>query len=268
MRYSVVCCPTHDRPLFKRQNGRTMIDRDRPTIRRLRLKLRVALTKFLKQAGEDLTAQVVRARKDLGKDAADELKRILASLDLSDWEKLLAELEPLLRKLVEEGGAAAFKQLGISDDLERMLSLVNEHGVEYAKAHGGQLIEDLGKATRKMLKADLAKALEDGLSNDELADMLGRNYAFSRERALVIARTETAYADVQGNIEAYRQSGVVSGKQWITGEGCCDLCDELDGTVVGLDEQFDSDGESVDGPPLHPNCRCDVLPVLTEDENP
>jgi SPP1 gp7 family putative phage head morphogenesis protein len=79
----------------------------------------------------------------------------------------------------------------------------------------------------------------------------------------MIARTETAKADVEGNIEAYKQSGVVSGKQWITGAGCCDLCDELDGTIVEIDEDFPNEGGS--GPPLHPNCRCDVLPVLTED---
>ena len=112
-----------------------------------------------------------------------------------------------------------------------------------------------------MLRADVADAIEEGLSNDDLADQLAENYAFSDDRAETIARTETAFADVAGNLEAYKASGQVDGKRWLAAPDCCDDCQELDGEVVGLDEEFPNDGG--DGPPAHPNCRCDLLPVLT-----
>jgi hypothetical protein len=57
----------------------------------------------------------------------------------------------------------------------------------------------------------------------------------------------------------------VASKQWITGAGCCDECDELNGDTVALDEDFSTADGAVDGPPLHPNCRCDVLPITTDD---
>ena len=62
---------------------------------------------------------------------------------------------------------------------------------------------------------------------------------------------------------------MVSGKEWIIAQDeICDDCVALDGVVVDLDEPF-PDGAG-DGPPLHPNCRCDVLPVLIEqtEEDP
>ena len=98
-----------------------------------------------------------------------------------------------------------------------------------------------------------------------IATLLADNYGFSDERAETIARTETAKADVTGNLEGYAASGVVEGKEWtISQDEYCDECQGLDGVAVPLDQEFPDDGGW--GPPLHPNCRCDVLPVLDESE--
>ena len=94
--------------------------------------------------------------------------------------------------------------------------------------------------------------------------MLEENYAFSEARAETIARTETANADCQGNLAVYKESGVVAQKQWIVGAGCCDECQELDGEIVDLDDNF-STGD--DAPPAHPNCRCDYVPLIDEQAN-
>jgi SPP1 gp7 family putative phage head morphogenesis protein len=261
MRYEAICCPKHDSPLFKLSNSQRerMLDRDRASVRRLRVKLRVAVKRFLKDAGKDIAAQVVRAREALSKGANDDIKRILESLDMAGWQKLLGEIGPLLEKIVKDGAKQGFLQVGVEQDIDRLLTLTNDFAVTYAKDRGSVLITDISESTRNMIRKDIANALESGASNDVLAAVLERGYAFSPARAEVIARTETAYADVEGNIEAYKQSGQVSGKQWITGAGCCELCDELDGKIVPLNKPFPG-GRS--GPPLHPNCRCDVLPVL------
>ena len=258
-----VCCPKHDRPLFKRQGRRRMIDRDRPKIRRLRLKVRAKVRAFLAAQAPILIDQVLAAREALNKGLADDVRAILDALDFDGWNALIEDLTPLLEAIVREGGAAGLQQLPVVGDVERMLSLVNEYAVKYGQEQSSALIKQISDSTREMIRRDVAAALENGDSNDVLAATLRSGYAFSRERAEAIARTETAYADVEGNLEAYRQSGVVQRKEWITGDGCCDLCDELDGVVVDLDDEFPNEGGS--GPPLHPNCRCDVLPVLTED---
>jgi hypothetical protein len=68
------------------------------------------------------------------------------------------------------------------------------------------------ETTRTMLRADVAQAITEGWSVDEFADQLSESYAFSSDRAGRIAHFEMAQADVEGNLTAYRDSGVVSGK--------------------------------------------------------
>ena len=181
----------------------------------------------------------------------------------------------LLSTVTKDGGAEALAQVGIANDTS-IVELVNEKAVAYARDRAaemvgkrwvdGELVDNPNSAyriddsTRELLRADIASGLEEGLSNDDIAKALASAYAFSDERADMIARTETAFADVAGNMIAYRESGEVESKQWITGEGCCDECAELNGVIVDLDENFPGDGG--DGPPLHPNCRCDVLPLI------
>jgi hypothetical protein len=108
---------------------------------------------------------------------------------------------------------------------------------------------------------DITDAIEEGTSTDDLADQLEENYAFSEARAETIARTEVATADVEGNLQAYRDSGVVEGKEWILGSEHpdigCECEDAADMGVVPLDDDFGGIGD----PPAHPNCECDMLPV-------
>jgi SPP1 gp7 family putative phage head morphogenesis protein len=118
------------------------------------------------------------------------------------------------------------------------------------------------EATRNMLRSSITTALEEGQSNDELAKTIRESTAFSRDRAENISRTETATADVQGSIAGWRASGAVAGRQWLAAPDCCDECQDLDGTIVGIDEDFEQ-GDA----PLHQNCRCSELP-LTADEMP
>jgi len=123
-------------------------------------------------------------------------------------------------------------------------------------------VKGLDATTRDLVRTLTQEALEEGWSNDTLADELEGSEAFSEARSERIARTETAFADVQGNLIGWDESGVVEGKEWLTAPDCCDECQALHGEIVPLDEDF-SDGS--DGPPAHPMCRCDVLPVLRED---
>lgn len=204
----------------------------------------------------------------------DQLLELIAGGKLA---VLMDDAQELLEQITEAGGAAALAQIGLVGD-ESIVNQVNERAVEYARERAAEMVGmkwvdgdlvpnpneswRIDEATRDLVRGDVTQALEDGLSNDALADVLADSYAFSEERALMIARTETAFADVAGNMAAYRESGQVAAKQWITGQDCCDLCDALDKTIVDLDEDFPDAGG--DGPPLHPNCRCDVLPILAQ----
>jgi len=91
----------------------------------------------------------------------------------------------------------------------------------------------------------------------------------------MIARTETIRASNFGAEEAYRQSGVVKGKEWLTSfdKRTCPDCEDMDGKKAGLGKSFDTTGLDVDldytegampHSPLHVSCRCTIVAILIE----
>ena len=76
-----------------------------------------------------------------------------------------------------------------------------------------------------------------------------------------IARSEVIRASNFAATEAFDQSGVVDEVQWLaTPDDRIDSeCADLDGQTIKLGSSFAS---GVEYPPLHPNCRCTVVPVI------
>lgn len=249
------------------------IDRDRPEIRRLRGELKSAAHSWLKAAARQAVAPLRAAAKADAKypDAQPKdtdgptVQDILDQLDLDGLAVVPDDLQDLIEQIYRDGAAEAFAHVSVIADQDS-LDQVSEKAVAYAQDRAAEMVGANGgdyaidDATREMLRGDIAQAIEEGLSNDDLADVLVDSYGFSADRAETIARTETAEADVQGNLASYQESGVQK-KRWVVGDGCCDVCQELDGEEVAIDDVF-SDGS--DGPPQHPNCRCDVLPVFDD----
>lgn len=195
-----------------------------------------------------------------------------------DWSALIPLTKRELRKMASDGAKAALAQVKVSD--EDMLALANENAIEWADARAaemvgmrynadGELVPNpnavwrIDDTTREGINSLVNQALSEGWSNDTLAAEIRDSYLFSDSRAETIARTETARADVEGNLIGYEASGVVEGKEWVTADD--DLVSEDCAAnaaqgVIGLDEYFQSGAFA---PPEHPNCRCDVLPVVT-----
>ncbi len=85
-----------------------------------------------------------------------------------------------------------------------------------------------------------------------------------RSRARMISRTEIKRAQVEGQLASMREaldSGLAdpatAGKKWITGAtDVCNICSDLGfSRAIHIDQSFEGVG---DGPPAHPNCRCDL----------
>ena len=108
----------------------------------------------------------------------------------------------------------------------------------------------------------------EGLAAGDGADAIGRSLRtvfddISVSRGKTIARTETAYAQSIATNEAYAQSSVVTGKQWITVRDgnvrASHGANEAQG-IIGKNEVFAS-GEMY--PAQHSiNCRCVLVPAL------
>jgi SPP1 gp7 family putative phage head morphogenesis protein len=242
-----------------RKGALAPLSRDRAasktSVGRIAASVTAALAGAVAAAAESIQAELGKASD------TERIAALVASIPLDDLIAAQPDLEEYLRAMYADGGAVALAQvlLETSDD---MLALVNQNAVEYAKQRAATLVTSIAESTRDMLRSTVARALEEGWSNDTLAAELSSAYPFSAERAMLIARTETAWADVQGNLTGYKASGVVAKKRWIIAQDeFCDDCRELDGVEVDLDSEFPG---GHDGPPLHPNCRCDVVPVVED----
>ena len=108
----------------------------------------------------------------------------------------------------------------------------------------------------------LGTALADGIARGDtpttIADAI-RDSLSSPERALTIAITEGQRAKIEANVNSYAANGVEQ-IEWTTNDPCPE-CEGNDGKIVTLGDDFPS-GDTQ--PPVHPNCQCDVIPVMPD----
>ncbi len=119
-----------------------------------------------------------------------------------------------------------------------------------------------------------------GLTPRDIADqLLSAGLDLSEERASMLARTGSIWAYNEGAVERYAADGVEV-VEWLTADDdmTCPFCAEMNGKRVETQESFFSNGDKmqvgeetmqfkrfdIKHPPLHPNCRCTLIPVVDE----
>lgn len=202
------------------------------------------------------------------------------NLDLDDLGDII---EPVTNALQIVGEDAAQQALLIvqASPTDGVISAANEKVLEFSqnraaelvgkKLVDGKLIDNpdaqwsINEATRDMLRQSITESFQEGLGVKGLKSSIENSYAFSSERAEMIARTETLAAFNASALAGYRASGVNMKKKWLTAPDACDeICipNEEQGAIP-LDELFVS-GD--DHPPGHPRCRCTLIPVVIREE--
>lgn len=189
---------------------------------------------------------------------------------LFDEDKALVQAEldfaPLLRDIAILAGNEA-------------LDLINNDLQYFAFDYEATIRANVRKFTQSMLDTEREKmidiikqGIDEGLSIANIRrNMMSAFDELSKIQSERIARTEVIRTSNEASIDAWRESGVVKGKQWFTAEDdrVDDLCAELNGKIVySLKGNFYSKVTEFDNgnPPIHPNCRCVLLPVLDEDK--
>ena len=115
----------------------------------------------------------------------------------------------------------------------------------------------------KHLQEIIAAGLADGKGVAEIGrDMRQYFDDMSVARARTIARTETGRIVSQATREAYQQSELVTGMEWLTAKDGKVRDEHVmnDGVIVGVNESFPN-GESFPGQ-LTINCRCALAPAV------
>lgn len=254
------------------------------------------LTGHLRQASDDMLAELAKL------DAADALQPYQVRRQEA-LKSMLDQVDAMQRNLASNMSLRASEssqeavKLGIEDGIGQlkafyvpefrdlddaaMKALVNRTfatidvtAVEFLANYQIQLLGSVSETLASGIKGAIQRGVLEGLSIPDIRKLIGKTVtdpeAFRRagksvfksaqQRATLIARTETLRAHNMGRLAFYAEAGVDEVK-WITAEDerTCPICRPLDGKVFKI--------EDLDGPPIHPSCRCSVVAVLPEDED-
>ena len=162
----------------------------------------------------------------------------------------------------------------------------------YAQSESVRLARTAASGVNRYTSVRVGEILGDGIADGETIDQLAdrvQNWAgekgdaerSTRLRAVTIARTEAQRATRTAELEAWKSTGIVEGKTWLLAPDPCEFCEAaskaFEKDAVGLDQPFYQKGETltgadggelaldyeaIDSPPLHPNCRCSMIPKL------
>ena len=209
---------------------------------------------------------------------ADDL--VSAWFDMTVWDKLLVQTtRPFTRASLLVGGERAVQALGGDTPFDS-----TNAGVDAALERRAGEIVGVNRTTQKIVRRTIAEGIEAGEVGNDLRKRLRGVFFIEAEqnisvnRSKVIARTETIWAFNEGAVQGWQQSGVVEAKQWSVAQDdrLCPLCAPMEGKIVPLEGhfyelgEFDVTGgiqfeyENIDHPPLHPQCRCSLIPILIE----
>jgi hypothetical protein len=218
------------------------------------------------------------------------------TVELTDMvDGLKRELRAAVRVLNEAFAQAAKVTLGRGDlHLRGAFNLTNPLAVNAADVNSAALVREITTETRRSLQSVISRTIQEGISPSDAARLIrpvigltraqanavfkvsvakgpgaAQTYAqqLLRHRAETIARTETIRASVDGQLAVWdeaRRRGLLPGnarKRWIVtpDDRLCPECAPMHGMTVPLDGLFVSHmGNAVQGPPLHPSCRCSV----------
>lgn len=248
----------------------------------MKVAMETALAAFLSTMGDDCAARVkLAARKKKASKAADPkdaLRRMLEAALAFEWEQAAIDSQPFLYEAALAGAMNGLAQLRVTDaaavrvsqDLARAWSQERAAEMIGMKWVNGELVANPNAkwAISDTTRTQIRELIEDAFAKEtpiaELVEEIQEAGAFSLQRAKMIAKTEVTRAQARGNLDSWKQTGVVRTAKWVTSSihRCCDECD--DNAAVGpipIGDRFPSGATE---PGAHPNCNCMLIAVDIE----
>lgn len=187
------------------------------------------------------------------------------------WNKLFAEgtRDTIGGIVTLNGGRAMDEVTGVA----AAFNVTDPNVREFVKAQPAEWGSLVNETTSKDLRRTLTTGMTAGESMAQLKTRVSDYYDLNAKdvRAPMIARTETTGAANFATEEGYRQTGVVSEKEWVAtlDSRVRDTHAATDGETVPLGDKF-SIGLEYPGDPSGDistiiNCRCTMIPVIDED---
>jgi len=199
--------------------------------------------------------------------------------------KLIADLtntaKPYAQTIAEAGLSQGASLLPDgSFDLGLLSGKASEFVVQATNRAAIRMAQSVSDSLAERVSNIIRVGIEETATGTDVIGLL-EEAGFDENRAQTIARTESARAYTDGQNAAWDASGVVKGKTWLVSPYACEFCEaaaaQYGEKSVGVNDAFYERGATItgasgatmaldfddtSGPPLHPNCRCSLLPVI------
>jgi uncharacterized protein with gpF-like domain len=201
----------------------------------------------------------------------------------SDEERELYDATAeILVRIYYAGGMAGVAELPEWMQTQVEWEPFNQAAIDYLKAYRLGIVDGILETTRSQAVDAIDTWIRSGQRLESLIATL--EPLFGAARAQRIGVTEVTRAFAAGNQAAWKLTGFVTEKRWMTAhdELVCPYCGSLAGEVVGIDNNFrvpldklpkkvreklEKLGEQLEyiHPPAHVNCRCWIQPVVSAE---
>lgn len=183
--------------------------------------------------------------------------------------------------------ASALREAGVDvtePELQAAFNLpIHQESLQLLFTRNYAALEGITDEVAKQIADELTTGFSQGLGPREMArNITDRVDKIGKTRATTLARTEVINAHSQATLNRYERMGVdgvtVQAEFTTAGDNrVCPLCASLEGRTFTIEEarsetfRYEADDDeppSLSGtynvrPPIHPNCRCAWLPVVS-----
>lgn len=217
--------------------------------------------------------EALQTKQAMTEEEIHQAQQQLGQQQTESQEELAALLALLLLLAIQAGFTAAAAAL-ILPALVFPREQVERFVGSYSEKLARQVMRTTGKEIAEVIRTAQAEGWAETKLRDEVRAVLNRA---AKERAPKIGLTEAVRMTNIGALFAYQQAGFQF-KRWaaVGDSRTCAFCMALDGTIIPVAEPFARVGDVIAGPdgkelkvtymdvispPLHPNCRCVLLPA-------
>lgn len=212
------------------------------------------------QEMRDQKARILEVLPDIVETDTDTPDSIIQALNLEgEVKSTIDAMLPIYQTITQDAGNQAMRVIESKKAIDDFVmsaivqKLINDR-VEY-------FATKTSETTFNKLVDAISTGIKEGEGINEVGDRVEQVYEdIDLNRADLIARTETTYANNAGFQEAYNQSDVVDGKEWIATKDSRtrDEHRALDGEIVPVNSTFSNRLPY----PSEPNCRCVIAPAI------
>ncbi|HEY8424385.1 MAG TPA: phage minor head protein, partial [Limnochordales bacterium] len=213
-----------------------------------------------------------RRMKSLSDEELIQLLTVLYQLN-ANWRQRIQDsvMDLALEHVLSAAGDAG-------SELDVAVELDNDYAQRFVQQYVFPFAQTLADGSVDRVRRVILAGQQEGLTVAEMRNRLLDEFDdWTVTRAEMVARTETIRASNAGALMAYRYAGVqmvewlpagdacpyckaLEGKRWAAGSVLFDIGDEWH--PEGVERPFRITYEPVRHPPLHPHCRCTLVPVV------